>query len=115
MSTSSSNRWAGGITPKQQEENYHDVELAPLVTPSSQDHTEDSGTPSKPSAAATSLTPLNMFKSLTSGSSGKVLYACTLYSFCSVSMVLFNKSLASRYVIYFRVSVSEVHFISYKC
>jgi hypothetical protein len=27
----------------------------------------------------------------------KVLSACTLYSFCSVSMVLVNKSLASRY------------------
>jgi hypothetical protein len=29
---------------------------------------------------------------------GKVLFACALYSFCSVSMVLVNKSLASRFV-----------------
>ncbi len=30
---------------------------------------------------------------------GKVVFACSLYAFCSVSMVLVNKSLASRYVI----------------
>lgn len=29
---------------------------------------------------------------------GKILSACAFYSFCSVSMVLTNKSLASRYV-----------------
>jgi hypothetical protein len=85
MATFSSNRRAGG---KEHEENYQDVELAPLVT----DHTEDSGTPSKPSVSVSAT-------SLTAGASGKVLYACTLYSFCSVSMVLTNKSLASRYVL----------------
>ena len=31
----------------------------------------------------------------------KVLSACSFYSFCSVSMVLVNKSLASRYVLLF--------------
>lgn len=31
--------------------------------------------------------------------SGKVAFACGLYSSCSVSMVLVNKSLASRYVV----------------
>ncbi len=30
------------------------------------------------------------------GSSGKALSSCLLYTFCSVSMVLVNKSLASR-------------------
>ena len=32
---------------------------------------------------------------------GKIISACTFYSFCSVSMVLVNKSLASRYVAIF--------------
>lgn len=31
------------------------------------------------------------------GGSGKALSSCALYGFCSVSMVLVNKSLASRY------------------
>lgn len=30
---------------------------------------------------------------------GQAIYACSLYSFCSVSMVLVNKSLASRCVV----------------
>ncbi len=32
------------------------------------------------------------------GSAGKAVSSCLLYTFCSVSMVLVNKSLASRYV-----------------
>ena len=31
-------------------------------------------------------------------SNSSAVFACSLYSFCSVSMVLVNKSLASRYV-----------------
>ena len=35
---------------------------------------------------------------LTNGASLKAIWSCLLYSFCSVSMILTNKSLASRYV-----------------
>jgi len=35
-------------------------------------------------------------KKQSSGSAGKAISSCALYSFCSVSMVLVNKSLASR-------------------
>ena len=37
-------------------------------------------------------------RSGSSGSAGKAITSCLLYSFCSVSMLLVNKSLASRYV-----------------
>lgn len=36
------------------------------------------------------------------GSPIKAIAACALYSFCSVSMVLTNKSLASRYASYYQ-------------
>ena len=38
--------------------------------------------------------------SSSSGSAGKAITSCLMYSFCSVSMVLVNKSLASRYVMF---------------
>ena len=44
--------------------------------------------------------PTNEVKqvSLSSSNNMKAISACSLYSFCSVSMILVNKSLASRYV-----------------
>ena len=92
-SETSSRTGAGGTG---QGETYQDVELAPLVDQSSsQDMTQDSGTSPQSSSSSAGNS-----KSLTTGANGKVIYACTLYSFCSVAMVLTNKSLASRYVVY---------------
>lgn len=49
----------------------------------------------KRSAPNTPSSPIN---SKSAAASGKALSSCMLYSFCSVSMVLVNKSLASRCV-----------------
>lgn len=67
--------------------NFKDVELGALVKSSSQ----DSNCSESSQASAVSWLSL---KALTNG---KVVSACSLYSFCSVSMVLTNKSLASSY------------------
>ena len=69
--------------------NLKDLELGPLLPSGSQDSS------SSESSQASAVSWLSL-KAVTNG---KVLYACTLYSFCSVSMVLTNKSLASRYVV----------------
>lgn len=45
--------------------------------------------------------PTSTAAAMNTGSSGKAITSCIMYSFCSVSMVLVNKSLASRYVIYY--------------
>lgn len=74
--------------------NFKDVELGALVKSSSQ----DSNCSESSQASAVSWLSL---KALTNG---KVVSACSLYSFCSVSMVLTNKSLASRYDILFKLS-----------
>jgi hypothetical protein len=71
-----------------------DVEMAPLVgdgddAPSKSALDSPSGGPANQSCINWLI--LNMKKQ------SKVLSACSFYSFCSVSMVLVNKSLASRY------------------
>jgi hypothetical protein len=72
------------------DDNLKDVELAPLTAKES----DDSGgsTTGVPAEAASGWGWLvhNTKKN------AKVLSACSFYSFCSVSMVLVNKSLASR-------------------
>eukprot|EP00934_Nitzschia_sp_Nitz4_P000328 Nitzschia sp. Nitz4//scaffold27_size158506//87913//89149//NITZ4_002604-RA/size158506-snap-gene-0.201-mRNA-1//1//CDS//3329545500//328//frame0 len=66
---------------------FKDVELGALVKSSSQDSNQSE------SSQASAVSWLSL-KAITNG---KVLSACVLYSFCSVSMVLANKSLASSY------------------
>ena len=47
---------------------------------------------------------------LSNDSNGKILSAYDMYSFCSVSMVLTNKSLASRFVIFLRACLMVLSF-----
>jgi hypothetical protein len=54
--------------------------------------------PEKPKGVSTVAN--GVVRSGSSGSAGKAITSCLMYSFCSVSMVLVNKSLASRYVIF---------------
>lgn len=72
------------------DDNLKDVELAPLVAKDGDD--EDGAAPGTPAEAASGW---GWFV-LNTKKNAKVLSACSLYSFCSVSMVLVNKSLASR-------------------
>lgn len=76
------------------DEDLKDVEMAPLVDTDGQDIVESAlDSPSGPAnQTCIDWLTLNVKKQ------SKVLSACSFYSFCSVSMVLVNKSLASRYV-----------------
>jgi hypothetical protein len=67
------------------EDSLKDVEMAPLMTTTA----SNAETPTSAAARAEAADQAAL---------SKVLYACAMYSFCSVSMVLTNKSLASRYV-----------------
>lgn len=88
-----------------------DVEKGPLVPPSHDAATEGHPTTprhrhhsptrafSPPSGkAAPSNGQSHDHDRASKGGAGKVIYSCFMYSFCSVSMVLTNKSLASRSV-----------------
>jgi hypothetical protein len=70
------------------EVDYKDVEIAPLIP------TEESGLQVDPHKDMTTSEWISFILK----KNGKVLSTCLSYSFCSVSMVLVNKSLASRYV-----------------
>ena len=63
-----------------------DPEMGKLIEPKV---SSSSAQPTKDSAA---------YAESKKGSAGKALSSCLLYTFCSVSMVLVNKSLASRCV-----------------
>ena len=76
------------------DEMVEDVELAPLVTTSDED--ELSLQKSSTSSSSPTNNGIEWFIRNTK-KNAKVLSACSFYSFCSVSMVLVNKSLASRY------------------
>jgi hypothetical protein len=70
------------------------IELAPLVVDgedTAASSLESTSTVGPPNQSYMDWFILNTKKQ------SKVLSACSLYSFCSVSMVLVNKSLASRY------------------
>jgi len=73
-----------------------DLELAPLVDLGGDHHHDDHNDPNEKEP-----TPLkgSWVRLLTTSSNWKSISACALYSSCSVSMILVNKSLASRYVI----------------
>ena len=81
------------------EVDYKDVELAPLTPKKNKDDDADT-------AADESGLLVDPHKNRNTSEwisfivkkNGKVLSTCLSYSFCSVSMVLVNKSLASRYV-----------------
>lgn len=77
------------------EVDYKDVELAPL-TPKNKDDadTEEESGPVDPHKNMNTSEWISFILK----KNGKVLSTCLSYSFCSVSMVLVNKSLASRYV-----------------
>jgi len=83
--------------PKQQTK---DIELAvPLIEKTSPNDDDDDS----PESLANSPTNKNDAGSIewvvrNTKKNANVLSACSFYSFCSVSMVLVNKSLASRYV-----------------
>lgn len=68
------------------EDSLKDVEMAPLMT-----NTIGSSSAETPTSAAARAE-----SAVDQAALSKVLYACSMYSFCSVSMVLTNKSLASR-------------------
>ena len=82
--------------------NMKDVEMASPLLGGSQ--LEPGGAMSPPSCQRTSPPTSGLNSSyldwcmLKVKHHGQVLSACSFYSFCSVSMVLVNKSLASRYV-----------------
>jgi hypothetical protein len=66
-----------------------DIELAQSLKENDHDDHEQKISPTEMDGNRRSFqTPGNL----------KAISACTLYSFCSVSMILVNKSLASRYV-----------------
>jgi GDP-mannose transporter len=75
------------VAPSEEEEK--DVEMKPLVEAGGSD---DEGEPEEGGAEGESKP-----WSLTSKDSVKAMSACGLYSFCSVSMIIVNKSLASSY------------------
>ena len=82
------------------EVDYKDVELAPLITPKNKD---DDNADTAADESGLLVDPhknrnTSEWISFIVKKNGKVLSTCLSYSFCSVSMVLVNKSLASRYV-----------------
>jgi hypothetical protein len=70
------------------EDSLKDVEMAPLMTNTTGSSISNAETPTSSAARAEAAAD--------QAALSKVLYACGMYSFCSVSMVLTNKSLASR-------------------
>jgi len=72
-------------------DDYTDVELAPLTTPKDDDRESAVVADRQIDMNAHEWMNFHLKKN------GKVLTACLSYSFCSVSMVLVNKSLASSY------------------
>ena len=81
------------------EVDYKDVELAPLTPKNKDDDNadtaeEESGLQVDPHKNRNTSEWISFIVK----KNGKVLSTCLSYSFCSVSMVLVNKSLASRYV-----------------
>jgi len=76
-----------------------DVELGPLIS-KKVDMTHEHDHTKKEMEASTTLPILEPSEKGTSHHSRKALNSCFLYCFCSVAMVLANKSLASRYVLY---------------
>jgi hypothetical protein len=81
------------------EVDYKDVELAPL-TPKNKNKDDDNADTEEESGLVDPHKNMNTSEwiSFILKKNGKVLSTCLSYSFCSVSMVLVNKSLASRYV-----------------
>ena len=81
------------------EVDYKDVELAPL-TPKNKDDDNADTTEEESGLLVDPHKNRNTSEwiSFIVKKNGKVLSTCLSYSFCSVSMVLVNKSLASRYV-----------------
>lgn len=78
------------MAPPREEDDHEDVEL--------QQHLLHRHHVSSPKAEQKQQHQQDDVKptSLNSTSSVKAIVACTFYSFCSVSMILVNKSLASR-------------------
>jgi hypothetical protein len=81
-------------------EHDDDMEMAPLTPAKETDDDKDVGMESTEDAVGGTAGLLIKLRR-----NGQVLYACSFYSFCSVSMVLVNKSLASRCVIRFLSSL----------
>lgn len=85
------------------ESTFHDIEMntrdtEPLIKvppPLDKDSNNNNGQPLTPESEAVSASP-NTFEKIPNAQA-KAASACALYSFCSVSMVLTNKSLASSY------------------
>jgi hypothetical protein len=91
MSHSNSHSNISSMTPKKTESS-EDLELAllknPILTKGSDDDDEDY-------SSAKSIDNVKKPNYLV-GNNAKAISACTLYSCCSVGMILVNKSLASR-------------------
>ncbi|CAB9504184.1 GDP-mannose transporter [Seminavis robusta] len=68
-----------------------------LISPPTLLHSKNPPVPSPTKASNTTNTSSNHSSMSASSLQGKAVSACLLYSFCSVSMVLTNKSLASSY------------------
>ena len=80
----------GAGSESSDDDTLKDVELAPLTTKDSDLHESSPGDGPAETASGWGWFVHNTKKN------AKVLSACSFYSFCSVSMVLVNKSLASR-------------------
>lgn len=82
--------------------NFDDVEVA-LISSSVSSKSSDSSGSSGSGGSQVQTMPASEVKltNITSAGNSKAIAACSLYSFCSVSMIIVNKSLASRYVIYY--------------
>ena len=77
---------------------YKDVELAPLTPKNKDDDADTAADESGLLVDPHKNRNTSEWISFIVKKNGKVLSTCLSYSFCSVSMVLVNKSLASRYV-----------------
>ena len=80
------------------EVDYKDVELAPLTPKNKDDDADTAADESGLLVDPHKNRNTSEWISFIVKKNGKVLSTCLSYSFCSVSMVLVNKSLASRYV-----------------
>jgi hypothetical protein len=90
------------MPPSQHSRGSHsdDVELGPLLGKDDEsDHSNVDLDDDDPNEKEPSPLKGGVLRLLQSSGSVKALSACALYSFCSVSMILVNKSLASRYVV----------------
>jgi hypothetical protein len=87
------------MPPSQHSRGSDDVELGPLLSKEDEsDHSNVDLDDDDPNEKEPSPLKGSFVRLLQSSGSLKSLSACVLYSFCSVSMILVNKSLASRYV-----------------